>query len=250
MAYEPTEWKAGDIITSSKMNKIEAQLAVNTEELENVRDSIAEVYDSTKTYVIGDYAYYNEVLYRCTTAITTVESWNSGHWTEVKVGSEIKDVKNSAAAANSDVIADTYDATKTYAVGDYVIYNGKLYRCNTTISTAEAWTAGHWMQTNVGAEVGGLKSAPCKDEITSLLLADPIPDTVQAITFDASGNVQTITHSRDGAAVRTDAFVFADVSITETRTLATGESLTIVTDTNTLQTTTTYAKETGVRREL
>ena len=98
---------------------------------------------------------------------------------------------------------------------------------------------------NVGAEVGGLKSAIGKDEITSLLLADPIPDTAQAITFDASGNVQTITHSRDGAAVRTDAFVFADGSITETRTLATGESLTIVTNTDTLVTTSTYAKETA-----
>ena len=94
-------------------------------------------------------------------------------------------------------------------------------------------------------EVTSLKSALGKDEITSLLLADPIPDTVQAITFDTSGNVQTITHSRDGAAVRTDAFVFADGSITETRTLATGESLTIVTNTDTLVTTSTYAEETA-----
>lgn len=94
-------------------------------------------------------------------------------------------------------------------------------------------------------EVTSLKSTLGKDEITSLLLADPIPDTVQAITFDASGNVQTITHSRDGVAVRTDAFVFADGSITETRTLATGESLTIVTSTDTLVTTSTYAEETA-----
>lgn len=56
-------------------------------------------------------------------------------------------------------IADPYDATKTYAVGDYVIYNGKLYRCNTTISTAEAWTAMHWTETQVGDDVGELKSA-------------------------------------------------------------------------------------------
>lgn len=99
--------------------------------------------------------------------------------------------------------------------------------------------------TELDGEVTSLKSALGKDEITSLLLADPIPDTVQAITFDTSGNVQTITHSRDGAAVRTDAFAFADGSITETRTLATGESLTIVTNTDTLVTTSTYAEETA-----
>lgn len=98
---------------------------------------------------------------------------------------------------------------------------------------------------NVSGDVAELKSALGKDEITSLLLADTIPDTIQAITFDARGNVQTITHSRDGATMRTDAFVFADDGITETRTLATGEILTIITNTDTLVTTTTYAEETA-----
>lgn len=148
---------------------------------------------------------------------------------------------NDAQAA----IAPLYSTSATYAVGDYVMHDGAYYVCKTAIATPESWTAGHWMQTNVGAEAGGLKSALGKDEITSFLLADPIPDTVQAITFDANGNAQTITHSRDGAAVRTDAFVFADGSITETRTLATGESLTIVTNTDTLVTTSTYAEETA-----
>ena len=42
-------------------------------------------------------------------------------------------------------------------------------------------------------------------------------------------------------AVRTDVFTFGTSTITEVRTLATGESLTIVTNTDTLETTTTYA---------
>ncbi len=37
-----------------------------------------------------------------------------------------------------------YDATKTYSVGALVWYDRKYYRCTTAISTAEAWTAGHW----------------------------------------------------------------------------------------------------------
>lgn len=56
-------------------------------------------------------------------------------------------------------IADPYDATKTYAVGDYVIYNGKLYRCNTAIYTAETWTAAHWTETQMTDDVADLKSA-------------------------------------------------------------------------------------------
>lgn len=50
-------------------------------------------------------------------------------------------------------IASAYDATATYSVGDYVIYNKILYKCSTAISTAEAWTAAHWTQTTVMAEI-------------------------------------------------------------------------------------------------
>lgn len=78
-----------------------------------------------------------------------------------------------------------------------------------------------------------------KEEMT--LQLENIPGTVQSIAFDASGNVQSITHMAGSTAVRTDVFTFGDGAITEVRTLATGESLTIVTDTDTLETTTTYA---------
>ena len=73
------------------------------------------------------------------------------------------------------------------------------------------------------------------------LQEENIPGTVQSITFDASGNIQSITHKAGGTAVRTDVFTFGDGTITEVRTLATGESLTIVKDADTLETTTTYA---------
>lgn len=89
----------------------------------------------------------------------------------------------------------------------------------------------------VGAELSSLKSA-------MLLEQDEIPDTVQSIVFDGSGNVQSITHKKrtdQSVTVRTDAFTFTGNLITEVRTLASGESLTIVTDTDTLVTTVTYA---------
>ena len=64
---------------------------------------------------------------------------------------------------------------------------------------------------------------------------------MQTIAFDSAGNVQSITHMEGTTAVRTDVFTFAASTITEVRTLASGESLTIVTNTDTLETTTTYA---------
>lgn len=63
-----------------------------------------------------------------------------------------KYVDDSGTALLSNV-APGYDSTATYSVGDYVTYNRILYKCNTAISTAEAWTAAHWTQTTVMAEL-------------------------------------------------------------------------------------------------
>ena len=92
--------------------------------------------------------------------------------------------------------------------------------------------------TALSNEVGDLKSAYD-------LLLDEIPDTVQTITFDnATGNVSQIVHKKrtdSTVTVRTDVFTFGTNTITEVRTLGTGASLTIVTNTETLATTITYA---------
>lgn len=73
------------------------------------------------------------------------------------------------------------------------------------------------------------------------LHADGIPGATQAVTWDAYGNVTTVTHTVGGITVRTDIFSYTDSTITETRTLATGESLTLVTNLQTWATTETYA---------
>lgn len=98
-----------------------------------------------------------------------------------------------------------------------------------------------WSAHKVSEEI-----AETNGEVTNLksafaLETETVPDTVQTIAFDSSGNVQSITHTRDNVAVRTDVFTFGANTITEVRTLSTGESLTIVTNTDTLVTTITYA---------
>lgn len=115
--------------------------------------------------------------------------------------------------------------------------NAVSYETQTGKTDAQKATA----RENIGAasdgDVSDLKSA-------NLLNLDEIPDTVQSIAFDGSGNVQSITHKKRtdlSVTVRTDTFTFAGTVITEVRTLDTGESLTIVTDTDTLVTTVTYA---------
>ena len=57
---------------------------------------------------------------------------------------------------SSGVLASTYSSSSKYAVGDYVYYSGSLYRCITAITTAEAWTSGHWTQVALANEVNDL----------------------------------------------------------------------------------------------
>ena len=52
----------------------------------------------------------------------------------------------------ADNISDEYDATATYAVGDLCIHDNTLYRCNTAITTAEAWNSLHWTATTLDDE--------------------------------------------------------------------------------------------------
>ena len=52
--------------------------------------NIASAYSKTSTYNVGDYVIYNNILYECTTQISTAENWNSSHWSRVKTTNLIK----------------------------------------------------------------------------------------------------------------------------------------------------------------
>lgn len=70
------------------------------------------------------------------------------------------------------MVASVYSATKTYAVGDYAYYNGTLYRCTTAITTAEAWTAGHWTAAKIGDDVTELKTAIIQNKVEDVPLIE------------------------------------------------------------------------------
>lgn len=44
-----------------------------------------DTYSSTSTYALGDLVVYNNMIYECTTAITSSETWNQEHWTLVPI---------------------------------------------------------------------------------------------------------------------------------------------------------------------
>lgn len=110
-------------------------------------DSIAQTFDTYEDYAVGDLVvnYINNEqvykLFRCTTAVTgDGTEFNENDWTEVQF--------NDAFVLKSD-IAPSYDLNKTYSSGDVVFFNNRLYKCNTTISTAESFDNSKWDHTTL-----------------------------------------------------------------------------------------------------
>lgn len=139
-------------------------------------------------------------------------------------------------------VAEEFVATKGYEVGDVVVQNGVLYKF-TAAHPAGAWIGTDAEETNfndvLNSSVSQLNIEITESEKKSMLLND-IPDTEQTIQRGSDGKVSGILHTRDGSTVRTDTFVFGSGTVTETRTLDSGETLTIVVNKTTKVTTITY----------
>lgn len=78
----------------------------------------------------------------------------------IKVYWKTKATEDAHRLMNS--VAPIYSSSETYAVGDYVMYdgiwNGGLYECITAIETPEEWTAAHWTAVKVSGEIDELKN--------------------------------------------------------------------------------------------
>lgn len=94
-----------------------------------------------------------------------------------------------AAKVRGNVAAD-YDSAQTYAVGDYCIHDGNLYKCNTTISSPEAWTAGHWTQIEIAGELTALYGKIATQQIIPITSA--YLKGIAYCTKDLSGNVSVL----------------------------------------------------------
>lgn len=50
--------------------------------------SMAPVFDPSSTYAVGDLVMYNDILYKCKTAITTAAAWDSTKWDATNIVDE------------------------------------------------------------------------------------------------------------------------------------------------------------------
>lgn len=76
------------------VNAIAAAVATIPASYTDLMAAMAPTYSSSGLYAVGSYAWYNGKLYRCTTPITSGETWTSGHWTLANLGSDLVDLKS------------------------------------------------------------------------------------------------------------------------------------------------------------
>jgi hypothetical protein len=100
-------------------------------------------------------------------AIATVTRTESGS-VAPPATQDVVDLINAIAAAvatipasYSDLMADiapTYSSSSLYAVGQYAWYDGDLKKCIVPITTAESYTAAHWISAVLGNDVCSLSA--------------------------------------------------------------------------------------------
>jgi len=96
---------------------------------------------------------------------------------------------NEIKAEEENITAGVYDATATYAVGDYAIYRGALYRCTTAIQSAEAWTPGHWTRVCTTGEIKELQRGAHENESA----IEELAENISTMESDIDGLAENVT---------------------------------------------------------
>jgi hypothetical protein len=126
-----------------------AQVGGAVEGVSQLAYTIANVYDSSATYAVGDYAIYQNTLYKCTTAINVGEVFDPAKWTSVKVMSEVGQGggggSSYSAGTGIDItgnvisIKDPFTATLTAGSTSVTISNAAITANSFLLPVASVW---------------------------------------------------------------------------------------------------------------
>jgi hypothetical protein len=115
--FDPTKWEATtaseDILT-----------------LQNVQGY--DEYDETQTYAVGDYAIYNNIVYECTTAVSTAEPFDSTKWTATSIEQIIGGVKGDISQLNSSLTNVKTTKLILYTNDAFVANTPRTFKLNET----------------------------------------------------------------------------------------------------------------------
>ena len=104
--------------------EIEAAVASIPADYSSLWTSLAPAYSTSGTYAVGQYVTYNGGLYRCTTSITSGESWTAAHWTQVSIGNDVSDLKSAMLVVDDKIeynSTNEYDELSKNATSGYIV---------------------------------------------------------------------------------------------------------------------------------
>lgn len=107
---------------------------------DTVNGNISDAYSASSTYKVGELCIYNNALYRCTTAITTAEAWNSSHWTATTIAEEIENkvlwLPGVTVSATTGSIVSVSDSRITTAH----VLASCVFTSDSSITALSAWS--------------------------------------------------------------------------------------------------------------
>ena len=135
-----------------RMDADASRLTTVTDELKYLNKYYTPFFDTTKTYRAGSIVRYggSDLLYIFRKA-HVAGPWDSSEVAAVSYAGGVVFPITEWLLDTWNDFAPQYDSTQTYAVGEYVCWNGPyLYRCTTAITTPEAWNGNHWLRVSLG----------------------------------------------------------------------------------------------------
>ena len=85
-------------VINGNMDKIDVQMKKNADSAQQSKDIVSDEYSATNTYAVGDYCIHENILYKCKTAITTGEEFDSNKWVQTTCGTEFKELNSNLEA--------------------------------------------------------------------------------------------------------------------------------------------------------
>lgn len=173
--------------------------AVRTKDTSN----LADVYDPTTTYDVGEFCVHNNMLYKCTTAISSPEAWTAAHWSSEKVCDNLQDTEQTdKIKSDIGIVEDGNAATHAISAGQYVIWKNELYMADDAISIGETLASSGGSKNltakpnGLGGEVAALNSN-IRDitntvTVNTSLVTDAIVYQVEKLVFFSCRATATI----------------------------------------------------------
>ena len=92
-------------VINGNMDKIDVQMKKNADSAQQSKDIVSDKYSATNTYAVVSYCIHENALYKCKTAITTGEAFDSNKWVQTTCGREFGELNSNLSQLEYSEVA-------------------------------------------------------------------------------------------------------------------------------------------------